>query len=113
MASSVDIEVSRNRVQWLASLDTEAKPGHKLRRTSIICTIGIVFAARTAGRTAADHSFRPEDQFGGKDQHASQGYVNRIKSYLYQVMAKLFSWMQRGSHELLTRSLRGKVIALQ
>ena len=33
-------EASRNRIDWLANLDTEAKAGKTYRRTSIICTIG-------------------------------------------------------------------------
>lgn len=35
-----DHEQSRNRVEWLAALDTESRPGKNYRRTSIICTIG-------------------------------------------------------------------------
>ena len=35
-----DHEASRNRIDWLAGLDTEAKLGKSFRRTSIICTIG-------------------------------------------------------------------------
>ena len=38
--SMVDHEASRNRIDWLANLDTEAKVGKSFRRTSIICTIG-------------------------------------------------------------------------
>ena len=35
-----DHESSRNRVEWLAALDTESRPGKNYHRTSIICTIG-------------------------------------------------------------------------
>ena len=35
-----DPEASRNRIDYLANLDTEAKLGKSFRRTSIICTIG-------------------------------------------------------------------------
>jgi len=38
--SDVDHEASRNRIEWLASLDTESRPGRNYRRTTIICTIG-------------------------------------------------------------------------
>ncbi|CAF9916459.1 MAG: hypothetical protein GOMPHAMPRED_001013 [Gomphillus americanus] len=37
---SAGIETSRNRTEWLSSLNTEAKPPKNFRRTSIICTIG-------------------------------------------------------------------------
>lgn len=40
LGSHVDHEASRNRIEWLSSLDTETKPGRNYRRTSIICTIG-------------------------------------------------------------------------
>ena len=40
VAPTVDHEASRNRIEWLASLNTESKPGKNYRRTSIICTIG-------------------------------------------------------------------------
>lgn len=41
-----DHEQSRNRVEWLAALDTESRPGKNYRRTSIICTIGWFSFAR-------------------------------------------------------------------
>jgi hypothetical protein len=31
---------TRTRIEWLSSLDTEARPSKNYRRTSIICTIG-------------------------------------------------------------------------
>jgi len=35
-------EFGRTRIEWLANLNTEYKPPTAFRRTSIICTIGIV-----------------------------------------------------------------------
>ena len=40
IVGAMDHEASRNRIEWLANLDTESRPGRNYRRTSIICTIG-------------------------------------------------------------------------
>ena len=40
LATAVDHEASRNRTEWLATINTESTPERMFRRTSIICTIG-------------------------------------------------------------------------
>ena len=50
----IDHEASRNRIDWLASLDTEAKAGKTFRRSSIICTIGRPPSFETSGDLNAD-----------------------------------------------------------
>lgn len=40
MANSLDHLSTRNRLEWLAGLNTEFRPEKNFRRTSIICTIG-------------------------------------------------------------------------
>lgn len=34
----------RTRIEWLSQLNTEYKPKRQFRRTSIICTIGMVMS---------------------------------------------------------------------
>jgi len=40
LSSTLGQLATRTRIEWLASLDTEARPSKNYRRTSIICTIG-------------------------------------------------------------------------
>lgn len=43
MADSLDhLSDGRTRIEWLSSLNTEFKPKTNYRRTSIICTIGML-----------------------------------------------------------------------
>ena len=64
----------RTRIEWLSSLNTEFVPQKNYRRTSIICTIGLYKLRNTTCTMPARDLplVRPEDQFGGKDQYATQ-----------------------------------------
>lgn len=43
MADALDhLSSGRTRIEWLSSLNTEFKPKTNYRRTSIICTIGML-----------------------------------------------------------------------
>lgn len=41
MANPLLMATGKTRIEWVASLNTEYKPPHPHRRTSIICTIGM------------------------------------------------------------------------
>lgn len=47
MASSLaHQEFGKTRAEWLSNLNTEYKPAREFRRTSIICTIGMLPSER-------------------------------------------------------------------
>lgn len=74
MADSLDhLSSGRTQIEWLSSLNTEFKPKTNYRRTSIICTIGMLSCppGEAGGMSFADLRNRPKDQFGRQDQHAT------------------------------------------
>ena len=89
-------EQSRNRIEWLASLDTESRPGKNYRRTSIICTIGEPCRTKIADLILQELQLltwlaaRAEDEFRREDYNAPQrcvhvDIVKHIAAYLTTV----------------------------
>lgn len=74
MADSLDhLSSGRTQIEWLSSLNTEFKPETNYRRTSIICTIGMLARPHRDGywMSFADLRIRPKNKFRGEDQHAT------------------------------------------